>query len=171
MPAMRVVFQHFTNAGEMCAKLCAAIALFGIMALMVCDVFGRYLLNHPIPGAAEIIQLAMGIIVFAALPLVTARREHIMLDYFDSVLAGNAKRFIRTIIDLITATILTFLAWRIALKAMTHIQYGDTTAYLNIPIAPVAIFIAAATAVSAVALMVGAICSLTSGTHQPETNP
>lgn len=48
----RAAWHLLAELGETAAKICAACALFGIMVLMVCDVFGRYLLNNPVPGAA-----------------------------------------------------------------------------------------------------------------------
>lgn len=67
------------RTAQTAAGTCAAIALASIMFLMLIDVTGRYLFNAPLPGAAEIIELAMGVCVFAALPLVTASNEHIRL--------------------------------------------------------------------------------------------
>lgn len=170
MQAMQKLIRLISETGIVAAGLCAAASLFGIMILMVCDVFGRYLFNRPIPGAAEMIQLAMGIVVFAALPLVTIRREHVALDYFEVLLSDRTGYIVRAVIDLVTAAILGFLAWRIAVKAATYIRYGDTTPYLNIPVAPLAVFIAVATGVSALALIISAVRTLVAGPISQEPN-
>ncbi|MCK9513008.1 MAG: TRAP transporter small permease [Pigmentiphaga sp.] len=147
---------HFTGfwpglarAAGFAAALCAAVALAGIMFLMLIDVTGRYLFNSPVPGAAEIIELAMGITVFAAMPLVTARDEHIRLDYFDHLMRGRARPMVRGVIEWISAVGMGVIAWRVAEKAVTVINYGDTTPFLRIPVGPVALFIALCAGVSA----------------------
>ena len=54
-----------------------AAALFLMMAITVLDVIGRYLINRPFPGSAELIQYMMVAFIFLALPVVTLRNEHI----------------------------------------------------------------------------------------------
>src|SRR5690606_20224429 len=144
----------FIQGGEFVAAVCAATALGGIALLMVVDVTGRYLFNSPVPGAAEIIELAMGIMIFAALPLVTARDEHVRLDYFDHFVPARVRPLVQAIATLISAFVLAVLAWRIFDKALTVIRYGDTTPFLNIPVAPVALFLAVTAAAAAVILFV-----------------
>lgn len=134
------------RAAELTAALCAALSLFSIMLLMLMDVAGRYLFNAPVPGAAEIIELAMGITVFSALPLVTARNEHIRLDYLGQSMRGRAQNLTHAIVASISTAGMGLLAWRIAEKALTLHRYGDTTPFLRIPIAPVAWFITACAA-------------------------
>lgn len=138
------------RGAEGIAAVCAALALAGIMFLMLVDVTGRYLFNAPVPGAAEIIELAMGVTVFAALPLVTARDEHIRLDYFDHWLRGRLRPAVRALVELISAGVLGLIAWRLAEKSLTVMQYGDSTPFLRVPVAPVAWFITACAAVSTV---------------------
>jgi TRAP-type C4-dicarboxylate transport system permease small subunit len=132
---------------------CAAAALAAIMLLMLCDVTGRYVFNAPVPGAGELIELAMGVVVFGALPLVTARNKHIQLDYFSRAVRGRVQSAVNAFIALINAGIMAVLAWRILDKALTVYQYGDSTPFLRIPVAPVAFFIAACTLLAAIAFL------------------
>ena len=143
--------------GARASDLGAAAALAGIAVLMVLDVGGRYLLNHPVPGAGEVIELAMAILVFSALPTATLRGEHVRLDYAEKLMPQAGAGLLRRGIDLFTALVLAFLAWRLAVKSLTIIRYGDTTAYLGWPIAPVAVFVAAVTAITAVLLAASAL--------------
>ena len=54
---------------------------------MTCiDVVGRYFLNSPLDGATELTQLMMGLIVFAILPTVCYREEHVSVDLLDLLL-------------------------------------------------------------------------------------
>ena len=129
------------QAATLAAATCAAIALASIMLLMLADVGGRYLFNSPVPGAAEVIELAMGVTVFAALPLVTARNEHIRLDYLNNALKGRIQGLVNALVMTISAAGMGLLAWRIAEQAMAIAQYGDTTPFLRIPIYPIAYFL------------------------------
>jgi len=138
----RTLGRALSGAAGMAAAACAAISLFGIMLLMLMDVAGRYLFNAPVPGAAEVIELAMGMTVFSAFPLVTARREHIQLDYLSKALAGRVRSLTDALVASISAAGMALLAWRIGAKALTIAQYGDTTPFLRIPIGPIAYFIA-----------------------------
>lgn len=135
-------------AATVCAGL-ASIALCGMVVTMVADVIGRYLFNHPVPGAGEVIELLLAVTVFAAFPLATATKEHIRLDYLEMAFAPRRRHLVRVVNWLVSAVVLGFLAWRVAVTSSTIMRYGDTTAYLNIPIAPFAIFISAMIAASA----------------------
>ncbi|MCB5364274.1 TRAP transporter small permease [Pusillimonas sp. CC-YST705] len=137
------------RAAGLIAAFCAAVSLLSIMVLMLLDVSGRYLFNSPVPGAAEIIELAMGITVFSALPLVTARNEHIRLDYLSQALHGRVQAFTNAIVGTISTAGMGLLAWRIAEKALTLQRYGDTTPFLRIPISPIAWFITVCAAAAA----------------------
>src|SRR5690606_32346129 len=121
------------------------------------DVAGRYLFNSPIPGAAEIIELAMGITVFAAFPLVTARREHIHLDYLIKALAGRTRTLTEALIATISTAGMGLLAWRIGVKAASIAEYGDTTPFLRIPIGPIAYFVALCAFVTAIIFLFHAL--------------
>ncbi len=142
-------WRRLEHAARLAAGACAALSLFGIMLLMLLDVAGRYLFNSPVPGAAEIIELAMGVLVFAALPLVTAANEHIRLDYLSQAVRGRAQALTNALVTSISAGGMGLLAWRIADKALTVARYGDTTPFLRLPMAPIAVFIAFCAAVSA----------------------
>jgi len=176
-----------TELGRLATSGCAAVALLGIMLLMLVDVAGRYLFNAPVPGAGEVIELLMGITVFAALPLVTARGEHVRLDYLERALQKRAAKqagekpahnqpdsrqerrvcvhprgwvsginwaslaaLADAVVVSLSAAVMLLLAWRLALKAQTVWRYGDSTPFLNIPVAPVAMFISVCAAACAV---------------------
>ena len=61
----------------------AAAVLFAMMTLTFVDVFGRKFFTKPIYGAYEITEFLMGMLIFSALPLVTARQGHVTIDVFD----------------------------------------------------------------------------------------
>ena len=78
------------------------------MVLVTCiDVIGRYFFAAPLLGAHEMITLAMGIMIYLGMPLVTASREHLVVDLAGSVLNPTGKRIQQIIVNAIAA--LTFI--------------------------------------------------------------
>jgi TRAP-type C4-dicarboxylate transport system permease small subunit len=63
----------------------AALALFAIMALTFFDVGGRKLLSNSITGSLELTELLMVAVIFAGLPLVSLKGEHIVFDSLDGM--------------------------------------------------------------------------------------
>ena len=78
------------------------------MVLVTCiDVIGRYFFAAPLLGAHEMITLAMGIMIYLGMPLVTASREHLVVDLVGSVLSPTGKRIQQITVNAIAA--LTFI--------------------------------------------------------------
>ena len=89
----------------------AAIALLIMMALTVADVVGRYVIGRPLPGAIELVQYAMVLVVFTGLPVVTHRRKHISLGMLDRWLGNSARVWHQRLVDLSSAIVLAVIAW------------------------------------------------------------
>lgn len=77
----------------------AAVALFAIMALTLIDVSGRKLLSHSVPGSLELTELLMVVVIFAALPLVSLKGEHVVFDSLDTLLPRWAQRMQQGLVD------------------------------------------------------------------------
>ena len=118
-----------------CGVLSAA-ALFAIMALTFFDVGGRKLLDNSIPGSLELTELLMVIVIFASLPLVSLRGEHVLFDSLDSHLPPRVLRAQKAVINfLVGATLIAlgYLMWRTAGEFSAA---GETTAQLKFSKAP-----------------------------------
>ena len=114
----------------------AAALLFFMMLLTTVDVVMRYVFNSPIGASFEVTELSLGILIFAALPLVTLKDEHVGIDLIDLVVPPAVIRFMRRIVNLVMAVCLAVLAWRLWLAADRFLSYGDMTATAEIPIYP-----------------------------------
>ena len=121
--------------GTACGLLAAA-ALFGIMALTLVDVSGRKLLSHSVPGSLELTELLMVVVIFAALPLVSLRGEHVVFDSLDALLPRWLQRLQQAAVDLFCLLALLGLAWLMWVKAGQMVEYGDTTAQLKLSLGP-----------------------------------
>lgn len=144
---MSVVFSAVLGR---CAQIVPALLLLGILVLTFADVVLRYVLNAPIRGALEITEFAMAGLIFAALPLVTLKRENVVIDILDSHLKPVVNRTLDSLASLVAGVCSVFLAWRLAVLASSLADAGETTAALQIPVYPVAWFMAALTVINAV---------------------
>ncbi len=155
---------------EWMLSLFAALTLFALMALRCVDVVGRYAFNAPVPGTSELTGLGLALIIFAALPIVTAHGEHVSVGLLELV-GGRFRglsRWVERVTLLITSlAALSLMAWRLWDKARSLASYGDFTSYLNVPVAPFAYFMSVMSwlAVAVVAFQVAALF------HSPPDNP
>lgn len=117
--------------------LAAGGAMFLLMALTCVDVAGRYFLKMPVRGGLELTEILMAMVIFAGLPLVTVRHEHITVDFLDACLTEQLKRVLARATDAVGVTCLTAAAWQLWVRAARATMAGDTTAQLKIAIAPV----------------------------------
>jgi len=87
----------------------ANILLTVIVVVTCVDVIGRYFLAAPLLGAHEIITLAMGMMIYLGMPLVTAAKEHLVVDLASSFLSPRIRRIQQIIVNSISAlTLLLF---------------------------------------------------------------
>jgi TRAP-type transport system small permease protein len=119
----------------LCSAL-AAGALFAIMWLTLVDVSGRKLIATSVPGSLELTELLMVVVIFAALPLVSLRGEHVVFDSLDPYLPAGVRRFQDAGVDLLCALALGGVAWLMWVKAGQMTEYGDTTSQLKIAQGP-----------------------------------
>lgn len=116
--------------------LIAALALFAIMVLTLVDVSGRKLLSSSVPGSLEVTELLLVAVIFAGLPLVSLKGEHVVFDSLDPLWPAALRRVQQALVDLLCAALLLGVAWVMWDKAAQMAEYGDTTAQLLLPLGP-----------------------------------
>jgi TRAP-type C4-dicarboxylate transport system permease small subunit len=121
----------------------AAITLFALMVITCIDVFGRYLFNSPLPGGTELTEIGLAILIFACIPVISWRDEHIVVDLLDGFFGQTARRIRTILINLLIAGCLGFLGERIYVLGERALEYGEVTEYLQLPTGYLTIFIAA----------------------------
>jgi TRAP-type transport system small permease protein len=121
---------------ETLCGLLAGGALFAIMALTFFDVLGRKFLSNSIPGSLELTELLMVVVIFAALPLVSAREEHVEFDSLDPYLPRWVRRAQAFAVHLVCGVLLLALGWLMWRSGGQFMESGETTAQLRIPKAP-----------------------------------
>lgn len=111
----------------------AAVVLFILMSMTFFDVVLRSIFGNPIESATELTRFFMAIIVFSALPLVTWKGNHIVVDLMDPMFSRKMARIRDTLIDLVCGVVLFWPAQRVWVLAERAREYGDVTEYLNFP--------------------------------------
>jgi TRAP-type C4-dicarboxylate transport system permease small subunit len=114
--------------------LCAAL-MFCLMLLTCVDVVGRYFFNKPVTGGFELTEFLLASLIFAGLPLVTLRGDHITVDLFDAMTPDKVLRVQHVAASLLAAVSTGYLAWRLWLRGDTLARAGETTSQLEIKLA------------------------------------
>ena len=110
----------------------AVLMVLAMVLLTITDVSMRKFVDKPMTGVTEMVELALGVAFFFALPGVFWRCAHITMDIIDdhwpqwrSVLQRVATAF--------NALVLVVLVWHMWQPMLDVIAFGDTSADLQIP--------------------------------------
>ena len=121
---------------EIACGVLSGTALFCIMALTFFDVTSRKLLENSIPGSLELTELLMVVVIFASLPLVSLRGEHVTFDSLDHYLPQWLLRAQAVLVHVLAAAALLALGWLMWRGGSQFLSTGETTAQLKILKAP-----------------------------------
>lgn len=133
----------------------AAAALMLCLMLLTCaDVVGRYFFNKPVTGGFELTEVLLAALIFAGLPLVTLRGDHITVDLFDPVTPDWLFHIQHALASLVGAACTAYLSWRLWLRAEALDGAGETTSQLHFKVAWLTYAMAILMALTAVALLV-----------------
>ncbi|MDU8925825.1 TRAP transporter small permease subunit [Alisedimentitalea sp. MJ-SS2] len=139
----------------------ASAALFFLMILTFCDVVLRSAFNAPIEAATELTRISMAITVFAVMPVMSARGEHISVDLLDGVFQRLRLTRIRDAIVFIGCGVMLYWpAGRVVVLAERARDYGDVTEYLGIPVFYMGWFIAIMTYLTMMAMVLRGLAIL-----------
>ncbi|MGF1734006.1 TRAP transporter small permease [Photobacterium satsumensis] len=145
--------QHFDRV----LKLFAAVILFSLMIITCIDVLGRYLFSSPLIGSVELTELLMGSLIFATLPLITWRKEHISVDLTDSIIPTSIKKGRDSIFNIMVGISLFTIGFKIWDLASRSQRYDEVSEYLEIPIYYFTYFLAIScwlTAITSIVLVI-----------------
>lgn len=124
-------------------RLAAALAIAGgtltcfAATLVTVSVVGRWLFNSPIPADYEMVEIAVGVSVFAFLDQTQARSGHIAVDTFTLRLPARMNAAIDGVWDLVLAAFLGFFAWGLFAGGLDARANGLTLIQIPWPVWPV----------------------------------
>lgn len=99
--------------------------LLGLMTIIVlADVIGRYVFNHPFVGVSELALIGMVWVIFLGAVGVLRRREHIALELFVDRLGHRGQAILDTVIHLVMLTVLADLLY-LSIKFVTTTYFSN----------------------------------------------
>ena len=132
-----VGLQHQAAAIERLRKgleYLAALALCILILVTIADVFGRYVLNSPLPGAFEYVRALMAIVTFAALPLVSGKNEHLRAGILDHLISPRVNALREPFVQLLSAVLLAGIAWRLGAESRAKWMSKDILSSIDLPL-------------------------------------
>src|SRR5947207_10563376 len=117
----------------------AAIALAVIAAVTFGDVVGRYFFQAPFAFTVELTQMAMAIVVYFGVGLVTHEDAHISADVVVLRLPPRLRALFALVTNLLALGFLAVMVWQLWLQADFLRAKGDTTMVWQLPLWPVAV--------------------------------
>ena len=111
-------------------------------------------------GDFEFVQMGVALIVFAFMPWCQARRGNVMVDSFTIRLPPRFQAALDALWELVFATMLALIAWRLGVGAMDAASSSTTTMVLLMPIAPAIAACAALAGLTAVVAIAMAVARL-----------
>lgn len=142
-----------------------AAIVFAMMAITFVDVVGRAF-DSPLPAAFELTRLALGTMVFVALPLVTAGDEHVTIGLFNGFFRGRAERTKRFIVTLLVAALCAVWARELWIQADNLRQGNERLMFLGVRLAPYVYAMSMLTAFTVIVALLQAVLKL-KGTFKP----
>lgn len=117
-------------------KSVSSLLIAGLVVITFVDVVGRQF-GAPLAAAFELTQIAVGAMFYVALPFVTLRREHVVVDILPFDPNTRIGRGIGFLVDLLSAAAVAFAAQQLWAQADTLDMFNSVTMFLNLPTAPI----------------------------------
>ena len=154
------LLQHVVNMLDRSLGVVLAVLMFAMMVLTFFDVVGRQGFNSPISGSNELTEIAMGFVVYAGLPLVCIRREHITIGLLGNLLRGRARRFQHVALDLVLAAATFIWARQVWIQGESLLNSNAVLMFLQVSIAPYVFAMSGLTFFSSLLFLLLAWCRL-----------
>src|SRR5947207_6907267 len=117
----------------------AAVALAVIAVVTFGDVIGRYFFHAPFAFTVELTQMAMALVVYFGVGLVTHEGGHISADVVVLRLPPRLRALCALVTNLLALAFLAVMVWQLWLQAEFLRAKGDTTMVWMLPLWPVAL--------------------------------
>jgi len=110
----------------------AVLMVLAMVLLTIADVSMRKFVDKPMTGVTEMVELALGVAFFFALPGVFWRCAHITMDIIDDHWP-QWRSALQRVATALNALVLVVLVWHMWQPMLDVIAFGDTSADLQIP--------------------------------------
>lgn len=142
------------------------IGLLWLLAMTAAAVVMRKVFGSPLLGVFDVSQVTMIIIVFSGMSYCAITRGHVAVELFSGMLPARVQKWLNIAVNLISAALLGFIAWKTALKAFEAIELNEATMMIFIAHYPFILFAALGFALHALACLMLAF-GLADGDRKP----
>jgi len=115
------------------ASFIGAAALVLMMLLTMLDVVLRWVLNAPIFGATELVQVMLVLCAILGIAHCGSAGQHIVIDLLEGVLAPGIARWTESFIQALSAAIVALMAWTALVEAADSFERSVYSNILRIP--------------------------------------
>lgn len=145
-----------------------AAMVFLLMMITFVDVLGRALFGLSLPGSYEITRLTLGMMVFVALPLISANDEHVTIGLFNGFFEGRGVNRKQFVVTLFVAFLCVVWARELWVQADALYQQNERMMFLKVRLAPFVYAMSVLTMLTAVIHLVQAWLKLAGRFVAPE---
>jgi TRAP-type C4-dicarboxylate transport system permease small subunit len=126
--------------------LVGGIGTMAAMFLGTIEVVGTQMLHTPVPGALELTESTMVLIVFGALAYAQIRRSHIRVELIYTIMGPRVRAVMDVFADICALVFFSLLLWQAYHEAVYSLQIGEATVGLiRFPLFPARIILAVGT--------------------------
>ena len=139
---------------ESALNLIAALVILAVMFIGVLQVFGRKLINLPVPGYVDIVEFVMTVFAFISIAYTQRLGGHVRMEIIIRRFRGRALwivEFLGTLTIIVIVAILAWFGYEHFLRAWT---IGGSTIDIEIPLWPSKLLVPIAFAVLLVRLFI-----------------
>jgi TRAP-type C4-dicarboxylate transport system permease small subunit len=115
------------------AALFAGALLMAAVAVTTASVARGAVLNRPILGDSEIVEMLLGVAVALCMPLCEMRGAHVMVDFFTQRLPARGIAGLDALMRAVAAAVVAVLAWRLCIGGYNMWDRERETMFLLIP--------------------------------------
>lgn len=112
------------------------VLLLALTFLTLFDVAGRNLLRSPVPGATELTELMLAVLIFLTFPRLAWKSGHIVVDLLDPLIGPLGRKVQRKLSGVLCASVFLGLVWPITRLGLRALENQDGTIQLGIPLGP-----------------------------------
>lgn len=112
--------------------LLGGFAMLAAMLVLVATVAGGAF-GRPILGDSELVELLVGIAVFAFLPYCQLRGSNVIVDFFSQPLPARARHGLDALMGVAFVCVALILTWRMAEGGLTAWERSRKSMFLQLP--------------------------------------
>lgn len=151
-------FSELLRRVSLVVLLIGGLGTVASMLLGTAEVIGNQVFLVPVPGARELTESTMVLIVFGALAYAQIRRSHIRVEIFYLRMGPRVRAAMDLFADLVALLFFGLLLWQAVNEAQYSMRIGEATdGLIRFPLYPARIILAVGTGLLVLQLLINSI--------------